>query len=138
MKGGVLGMTEIISFLFATLVTMPFLGYIIFFIICKQITKNHRRSVKLALDCSTLLLVWSVHYLIVTIWEQSYLWVIFLVMIIMAIIFVLIYYKTKQEIVFLAIFKGYWRLNFLLFATAYLVLVIYGLVQRVGDQLSSL
>jgi hypothetical protein len=138
MKGGNGTMTDLVSFIVATLVTIPFIGYLIFFIICKQITKNHRRSVLMALDGSTFLLVGSVHYLIITIWQQSYLWLIFLIMLIIAIIFVLFYYKTKQEIVFIAIFKGYWRLNFLLFLTAYLVLVIYGLVQRVSLHLSAL
>ena len=131
-------MSDVLSFLIAMFVTIPFLGYLIFFIICKQVTKNHRRSVMLALDWSTLLLVGSVHYLIQTIWGQSYLWIIFLVMLVLAIMFVLIYYKTKQEIIFLAIFKGYWRLNFLLFSTAYLLLVIYGLIQRVSGELASL
>jgi hypothetical protein len=131
-------MSSILSFLVATLVTIPFIGYIMFFVISKQITKNHRRSVLIALDWSTLLLIASVHYLIVTIWEQSYLWLIFLIMLFIAVVYVLFYYQKKQEIIFLAIFKGYWRLNFLLFSTAYLVLVIYGLIQRVSGQITSI
>lgn len=129
-------MSELIAFTIATIVTIPFLGYIILFIICKQLTKNHRRSVFMALDWSTLLLIFSVHSLIMVIWDQSFFWVILLVMLIIAVIFILIHWKTKPEIVFLTIFRGYWRLNFLLFFTAYIVLMVIGLVQSVSGELS--
>lgn len=131
-------MTDVFSYILATLVTIPIIGYIIIFTICKQMTRNHRRSVLIALDLSTLLVIFSVHYMIVAIWEQSYFWVILLVMLNMAIIYVLFYWKTKKEIDFLALFRGYWRLNFLLFSTAYLFLLVIGLIQSVNAELSAL
>ncbi|WP_342773892.1 DUF3397 domain-containing protein [Mesobacillus subterraneus] len=114
----------------ATLITVPMIGYLAVFIISKQITGNHRRSVNLAIDFSTFLLVLSVHFLILTIWDRSYLWLILIVLFGLAAIFVFIHWKFKEEIVLPKVFKGFWRFNFLLFFSAYIILVVFGLIKR--------
>ncbi|WP_153124243.1 DUF3397 domain-containing protein [Peribacillus tepidiphilus] len=126
-------MTVVFSWLVATFITIPVLGYIVFFVISKQITKNHRKAVQASIDLSTILFICSVHYLIKAIWGLSLIWVIILTMLIMAIIVVLVHYKVKEEIVLDKIFKGFWRVNFLLFFCAYLLLVLYGMIVRVRD-----
>lgn len=123
-------MPGIFSAFVATLITVPMIGYIAVFIISKQITGNHRRSVNLAIDLSTFLLVLSVHFLIITIWDKSFLWLILLVLFGLAALFVLIHWKYKEEIVLPKVFKGFWRFNFLLFFSAYVILVLFGLFQR--------
>ncbi|MBM4764032.1 DUF3397 domain-containing protein [Bacillus sp. B15-48] len=125
-------MTDFISGAVALFVTVPLIGYIVMFILSKQVTKNHRLSVLRAIDFSTLLFIISVHFLIHIIWGQSFLWVIFLFLILLAFCFVLLHWKYKQEINFPRVFKGYWRMNFFLFLFAYLVLIIVGLYQRVS------
>lgn len=123
-------MPGIFSAFVAILITVPMVGYLAVFIISKQISGNHRRSVNLAIDFSTLLLVLSVHFLIITIWGKSFLWLILLVLLGLAAIFVLIHWKYKEEIVLPKVFKGFWRFNFLLFFSAYVILVLFGLFQR--------
>ncbi|SEN29463.1 Protein of unknown function [Mesobacillus persicus] len=125
-------MTGFLSVAVATLVTLPLVGYVLIFIFSKQLTKNHKRSVQRAIDFSTLLLIVSNHFLILVIWEKSFLWLILLILIFMGIIFVIYHWKYRQEIDYFRVFKGYWRMNFLLFFTAYIVLIIYGMVQRVS------
>ncbi|MCA1041085.1 DUF3397 domain-containing protein [Bacillus infantis] len=129
-------MSSFFSAVAATLVTVPLLGYLIVFIISKQITGSHKKSVRIALDCSTFLLILSVHFLILAIWERSYLWIIVLFMLFAAVIFTVIHWKIKQEINFQLIFKGFWRFNFLLFFSAYIVLLILGVFQSVSGYLS--
>ncbi|WP_026581513.1 DUF3397 domain-containing protein [Bacillus sp. J33] len=124
-------MNTVFSAFIATLVTIPLLGYLAVFIISKQITKKHKRSVHIALDVSTLLFILSVHFLIIVIWDKSFLWIILLSLLVTAVIFIIIHWKAKQEINLRKMFKGFWRFNFLLYFTAYVVLVIVGLVQRV-------
>lgn len=124
-------MPGIFSAFVAALITVPMIGYLAVFIISKQITGNHRRSVNYAIDFSTFLLVLSVHFLIITIWERSYFWLILLVLLVLAALFVWIHWKFKKEIVLPKVFKGFWRFNFLLFFSAYIILVFFGLVQRV-------
>ncbi|WP_053362066.1 DUF3397 domain-containing protein [Bacillus sp. FJAT-27251] len=125
-------MTEILSVAAGLLVTIPLAGYLIMFIFSKQLTGNHRKSVQLAIDFSTLLFIFSVHFLIIMIWGKSFLWLIMLILIFLAVIFVLIHWKLRQEIDFARVFKGYWRFNFLLFFFVYLVLIIVGLYQRIS------
>ncbi|MBP2240024.1 hypothetical protein J2Z40_000577 [Cytobacillus eiseniae] len=129
-------MDSFFSSIIATFVTIPLLGYLLVFIVSKQITKHHRRSVHIALDSSTFLLIFSVHYLIITIWEQNFFWIIILSLLIIAIIFVLIHWRVKQEINFQRVFRGYWRFNFLLFFMAYVTLTVIGLIQSVQSFVS--
>ncbi|KON89198.1 hypothetical protein AF332_21915 [Sporosarcina globispora] len=124
-------MNTVFSALIATLVTIPLLGYLAVFIICKQITKKHKWSVHIALDVSTFLFILAVHYLIIVIWDKSYLWMIGLSLLITAVTFSIIHWKIKQEVNMRVLFKGFWRFNFLIYFTAYIVLMIIGLVQRV-------
>jgi hypothetical protein len=121
----------IFSSIIASFVTIPLLGYIIVFVISKCITKKHQKSVRIALDFTTSFLIIAVHYYITAIWGISLLWVIFIVMILVAILFVIIHWKTKHEIDFVKVLKGFWRFNFLLFSCAYFLLLIYGLISRV-------
>ena len=125
-------MSGIFSSIIASFVTIPLLGYIIVFVISKWLTKKHHKSVRVALDLTTFFLVIAVHYLIKVIWGISLFWVICIVMILVAIMFVVIHWKIKQEIDFAKVFKGFWRFNFLLFSLAYLLLLIYGLISRVS------
>ena len=124
-------MSEVISSIIATFVTIPLLGYIIVFVISKLLTKNHRKSVKIAIDVTTLLFVISDYYFIKAIWGVSLFWLILLIMMIIAITFVLAHWKINHEIQFIKVFKGFWRFNFLFFGFIYILLLIYGLILRV-------
>lgn len=124
-------MNTVFSSLIATLVTIPLLGYLAVFIISKQITKKHKKSVHIALDVSTFLFILSVHYLIIIIWDKSFLWMIILSLLITAVIFIIIHWRIKHEINMRVLLKGFWRFNFLLYLTAYIILMLIGLVQRV-------
>ncbi|WP_108669795.1 DUF3397 domain-containing protein [Peribacillus acanthi] len=124
-------MANLLSFIIATLVTVPIIGYIISFIIAKQITKNHSMSVRISVDISTVLFIVSVHFLIHAIWGISMIWAILLVLIMVALAVVLVHYKVKEEIVMTKVMRGFWKLNFIIFSSAYVILLIYGLVKRV-------
>jgi hypothetical protein len=128
-------MYNIFSSIIATLITMPILVYFFVFVMVKQLTKNHRKAVQLGLDISTLFFILSVHFLVLVIWEESFLSIIFIFLLFCAIIFVIINWKVKGEIVFSRFFKGFWRFSFLVFFIAYLGLTIYGLYQSVSVSL---
>ncbi|MBV7503837.1 DUF3397 domain-containing protein [Bacillus sp. sid0103] len=119
-------LSSIISIFFA----LPFLGFIIVFFVLKMFTRNTRKSVHLALDSTTILFIISVHFLIVTIWERSFFWLIILIMILIAMVFVFVHWKVKEEIILKKVMKGFWRFNFILFLLAYLALTLYGLIHR--------
>lgn len=130
-------MAEVLANIIAAFVTIPLFGFIVVYFIAKKMTKNNRRAVHLAIDWSTVLLILSVHHLILVIWHKSFLWFLLLIMILVALIFVFIHYKTKSEIEYKAIFKGFWRMNFLLFFSAHIFFAMLGLIQRINSFLSS-
>lgn len=119
-------LSSIISIFFA----LPFLGFLMVFFGVKLVTNNTRKSVHRALDTTTILFVISVHFLIVTIWGKSFFWLIILTMILIAMVFVFVHWKVKEEIILKKVMKGFWRFNFILFLLAYLTLTLYGLINR--------
>ncbi|MEW9108803.1 DUF3397 domain-containing protein [Cytobacillus gottheilii] len=125
-------MDAVLSGILATFVTLPIVGYIIVFIAAKQLTKRHKLAVKAAVDISTFFLIVSVHFLILAIWEQSFLWMIIVLLLLIAALFTVIHWRVKHEINFTLVFRGFWRFNFLLFLTAYIVLMAIGLIKRVS------
>lgn len=128
-KGGNI-LSVILSSIISIFFTVPFLGFIIVFFVSKFVTKNTRKSVHKALDFTTILFIISVHFLIVTILGKSLIWLIILVMIVIAMVFVFVHWKVKEEIILKTVMKGFWRFIFLLFLLAYITLTLYGLVHR--------
>ncbi|MGM0851651.1 MAG: DUF3397 domain-containing protein [Bacillota bacterium] len=126
-------MASIFSTIIAIFVLIPFLGYFISFILAKEIMKNHRKAVHLAIDVTTFLLIVSVHFIVIAIWQTSYLWLIFLIICFIGVLFAILYWKAKGEIHYPKVLRGFWRLNFLLFFTAYITLMITGLILRILD-----
>ncbi|MCM3237827.1 DUF3397 domain-containing protein [Heyndrickxia oleronia] len=116
---------------------LPFLGYFLSFILVKQLTRNHRRAVSIAIDITTLILIISVHFLIKGIWGQSLLWLIILIILMIGLVFVVFYRSVRDEIEYSRVFKGFWRLNFLFFTTIYIILFVYGMTSRILDSVMS-
>jgi hypothetical protein len=121
----------VVSSLVAALVTLPLLSYFLIFILAKKWTKNHRRSVGMAMDLSTFFFIFSVHYLILAIWDKHLFWMTILVILTIACSVVIVHYKVKQEILFQKVLKGFWRLNFICFLFVYFLLCLYGIVARI-------
>ncbi|MBL5767853.1 DUF3397 domain-containing protein [Heyndrickxia sporothermodurans] len=126
-------MSTFISWMIAILIIIPFIGYFLSFVLVKQTTKNHRKAVTISIDITTLILIISVHFFIKTIWGQSFLWLIVLVMLLLALLFAIVYRYFRDEIDYVRIFRGYWRLNFLLFFCIYIILLLYGLTSSVME-----
>ncbi|TMU87882.1 DUF3397 domain-containing protein [Bacillus sp. BHET2] len=126
-------MASVFSTIIAIFVMIPFLGYFISFILAKEILKNHRKAVHVAIDITTFLLIISVHFIVIAIWQTSYLWLIFLAICSIGVLFVITYWKVKGEIHYPKLLRGFWRMNFLLFFTAYITLMITGLILRILD-----
>lgn len=122
---------QVLAGLLATLVTLPILSYILIFIVAKKWTRNHRRSVQIAMDISTIFFITSVHYIILAIWGKHLFWMILLIVLAIACSVVIIHYKVNQEIVFEKVLKGFWRVNFMCFFCVYSLLFIYGVISRI-------
>ncbi len=124
-------MASFVSTFIAVFVLLPFLAYIISFIFIKEILKSHKRAVQISADITTFLLMISVHFIILAIWEQSYLWLLFIIVFLIGVIIALVHWKIRGEVDFGRVFKGFWRLNFIVFSTAYISLIFIGLIVRI-------
>jgi hypothetical protein len=118
-----------ISSIITIFLTVPLFGFFIIFVINKLITKNARKSFHKALDYSNILFILAVHFLLITIWGKSFFWWILLVLMIIAMVFVVIHWRIKGEIIFTKVFKGFWRFNFLIFFLAYISLTLFGILR---------
>jgi Protein of unknown function (DUF3397) len=123
--------STILNFLLTILFIMPFVGFFLVFFMSKIWTKDHKKSFHIAIDYTTILFIISVYFLMNTIWGKSFIWLILLVMIMIAIVFVIVHWRIKEEIILTKVTKGIWRFNFLLFTIAYITLTLYGLILRV-------
>lgn len=79
----------------------------------------------------TLIYILAVHVTLLVIFNQSFLWYIFILLILLLSMFVILQWKYQEEVHFRKVWKGFWRFNFLLFGFSYIGLTIYGLMDRI-------
>ncbi len=120
-------MSNALAWIVATFVTMPILALYFIYLISIKTTKNKKRSLKLAVDYSTILFIIAVYFIVYEIWTKSFFWIIMIVILIIGMIFTIIHWKVSEDIQLGKLLIGIWRVNFLLFFFAYLLLSLYGL-----------
>lgn len=124
-------MGSVLAGITATFVTIPVLSFLISYMILRKVTKNKRKSFHISTDIMTLFLILSVNYLSLVIWGESFLWLIALLLLVIAMITVFLQWKVQQDVQLKKVLKGFWRISFLLFFIGHIGLTIYGLVFRI-------
>jgi hypothetical protein len=124
-------MGNVLAGILATFVTIPVLSFLISYMILRKVTKNKRKSLHISTDITTLFLILSVNYLLLTIWKESFLWLIALILLVIAMITVFMQWKVKQDVQLKKVIKGFWRLSFFLFFVGHIGLTVYGLIFRI-------
>ncbi|MFK4998053.1 DUF3397 domain-containing protein [Bacillus sp. N9] len=120
------------------MIIMPLFLFVIIFKTMKRWLRNGRKARNIAINITTPVLIMSVHFLMMAIWARSLLWLIFLIMLISAVVFTIVYWRYREEIIYSKMMVGYWRLSFLLFSFAYIVLMIYGIASRAVEAVALL
>ncbi|WP_026674385.1 DUF3397 domain-containing protein [Alkalihalobacterium bogoriense] len=120
-------MVNALAGVIATFVTIPLLGWYFIYIISVKLTKDKRKSIKWASDYSTFLFIVAVYFIMLYTWNQSFIWLILIIILVTAIFFTILHWKTTSDINVGKLMKGIWRFNFLLFLFLYIVLSIVGL-----------
>lgn len=123
-------MISFISFLIALLATIPLVSLIVFLIIFGKILANKRKAFGLSVDITTFFAIFSAAAISSYIWHQTFLGIILLVILMTAIIYTFIFWKTKEDFEIKRLFKGIWRLNFLVFIIGDFLLSIYGIINE--------
>ncbi|KMK77108.1 DUF3397 domain-containing protein [Alkalihalobacillus pseudalcaliphilus] len=124
-------MTTILSFLFATLATLPILAWYGIYITSVKRFKNKKRAIRLASDFSAVWFVVSVYFISYEIWSRSFFWFISLTVVLIAMIFTWVYWRVANDLVISKLFRGILRMNFIVFFLLYVVLSGYGVLYRI-------
>ncbi|MBU9712411.1 DUF3397 domain-containing protein [Evansella tamaricis] len=120
-------MSEVIVYIAATLVTVPILGLYAVYIIAVKSTHNKIFSLKLAVDCTTLLFMVAVYFIIFQIWNVNLTWLFVLFFLITGVAFTLLHWKLYDDINIQKVMKGVWRFQFFVFFLLYFLLLLFGI-----------
>lgn len=126
-------MASLFSGVLATIITIPLLGFILFFIILRSLVEKKKRAFQYSVDMTTFFLIFSVNYLGQVIFNVSFVSYILIFILFIAIIFLFLQWKVNEEVKFFKVVKGVWRVNFLFFLVFHLGLTVYGLTIRIGE-----
>lgn len=124
-------MENIFAGLIAAGIIVPALVYIAVYVIAKSVFRNNRKAAKLSIDVTTFFLILAVHFAAQAMLGESYIWLILIILVLTASIVLIVQYKVKDEVDLIRFMKGFWRMTFLLFGTAYLLLCLAGIAGRV-------
>lgn len=126
-------MASLIAGMTALSIIIPWVIYFIVYFIARFVYGNNRKATKLSIDFTTFFLILSVHFAIIAISGNSFLWLICIILMVIASTVVLVQYKVREEVDLKRVMKGFWRSTFLFFSTAYFLLVMAGITRRIID-----
>lgn len=125
-------MEELLVIIAATLVTIPLIGFYLVYIISVKLLKDKVFALKLAADCTSVLFIIAVYFIIFEIWDLRLAWLFILFFLFTAIAFTFLHWKKYEDIQISKVFKGVWRFQFIFYITIYFVLIIYGLFSEIS------
>ncbi|WP_274309368.1 DUF3397 domain-containing protein [Solibacillus daqui] len=120
-----------LQFMLATIIIFPIIAFLIMLIVCRILKFNKQKAIGLAADVTTLILLFSVPIAIRSLWELS-IWIpMLVVLLIVAIIFTYMDWRSKKEIEVGPLLKKIWRVDFLMLSLAYFTVWLVGIAHSV-------
>jgi hypothetical protein len=121
-------MVSILANLSATIITIPIIGLAVIYLLSKAFLKSRKKTWLFTIDLTTLLLMFSVHYLLLVLLGESFLWIIVMIVFTIILFFGWVHWRKTNELNMRKVLKGSWRFTFLLLAASYLALLITGVI----------
>lgn len=121
-------MASLLSTIISVFILLPALLFIVVLSILLLLRKRRQTAFQLAADISTIFFILSVYFLAIIIWDRSLFFPLIVFMILCFMLFSWIYWKEKSRFDFIKIFRGFWRLMFLIFFLLYVCLMVYGII----------
>lgn len=126
-------MAQFLADLFAAFATVPFISFIIIYVIAYTRTKSKKESIRWAIHITMLLLLFSVSGMIKAITDSTALfWWMIVLLVLIAGVIVFLQWKLRQQINIGKAIRSMWYLGFILFALMYIVLIPIGIVSYYG------
>ena len=124
-------MDSLLAGLIAACIIMPMIVYMTVYTLSRRMFRNNKKAVRLSADVTTLFLILAVHYAVIALFEQSYLWIIIIILVLLATIILFMQYKVREEVDLKRVFTSFWRASFLLFSVSYFLLAVIGITERI-------
>lgn len=124
-------MDGFLNWIISILITIPIFSLPLLYIIIRIFIDNKRKSIVLTIDLSTIFFIISVHFHFVTIFKQSFLLFILLVIGCLLLFVYFVENRKSKSPSIKKITRKTWRLSFLLFVTCYIVLSVIGFTSGV-------
>jgi hypothetical protein len=124
-------MIEIMKWMISFAFAIPLVNLVIFFLILRVVVKNKKKSILWTVDLSTLFFIVSVHFHLITIFEQSFLIYIILGLLCLSTFVYYQEYNRSKPPSLTIVTKKVWRLSFIFFFISYLILTLYGIVSGI-------
>lgn len=120
-----------VQFVLATIILCPILAFIAVLLICRKLRLNKYKAIGLAADITTGLLLFSIPIALQGLWDIDVMMPMLIVVLMIAIIFTYIDWRTKKEVEVKPLLKKTWRLYFLLFSMTYFIIWVVGITHSV-------
>lgn len=115
-------------FILAAYITFPFLMTISLYLIGRRIWKVKTKVFHFSISYSALFYVLAVWAVGRSVFEQSVIAEVIILLIILMALSVFVQWKVSGEIIFSKVWKGFWRLSFLIFGLFYSMLILVGVI----------
>lgn len=130
-------MFALIKSIIGLFLVAPLIFIIIFFFCINYWKKNAKLAARMTADFSTIILIFSVHFLILTIWEVDFFIYVYLILFLIFIVTVYSIRKLNGKLKVVKSIRTFWRMNFLLFLALYCILMFIGLVSSAFTYLAA-
>ena len=124
-------MINFISMIIACLITFPFVPTLLIYKVSKKIVRHKLHALHLAINWTTILYILATIIMLNNIFEQQVIGIILGLILLFLAIIIIWQWKTKTEVLFSRAIKILWRLCFLIFLVAYMMIATYGIVIRI-------
>jgi Protein of unknown function (DUF3397) len=123
-------MSSFFTWIISVALTLPILSLLFIYFLVRIFVKG-KKTILWTVDLSTIVFISSVHFHLLTIFKQSFLLYILLLLTFLTLVVYYFEYQSSREPSMFIAFKKMWRLSFLLFFISYVGLTICGILTGV-------
>lgn len=117
-----------LAHLIALLTTLPIISFCLFFILCYLYLKNKKEALQWAMIGCTFFLILSIGKTIEQLWSLSFTWLLFILVLIIAICLTYLQYTIRGQVNYNKLFKGTFTISFLFFLPIHVLLYLWVIV----------
>lgn len=118
------------QYFISIIILFPIIPFLITFIMFKR-NKGTIKSIGIASDITTFILLFSVPLMIRGLWKFHFTWIMLIGLIIIGIIFTYLDWRKKKELEILPLLKKIWRMYFIFLSILFILIWIVGLITSI-------